>query len=479
MAAGITKLANVHWVGLSQLGRLVLQLASVAIFSRILAPAEFGILAMATVVMGLANLFQNMGTSAAVIQRGAPTKKLLDSVFWLNIWFSLAVGTAVVATSPFAATAFKEPRLQHVLLFSAMVFPATAMGSTHLALLERASRFRTIARIEISSAVIGLCVAVLATLLGCGVVSLIFQMLATSASSTVQFWIVSPWRPSGRWDAKEVYGLAGFSGNLVAFNIVNYLSNNVDSMLVGYFLGAANLGWYNMAFRIMLFPIQTVTKVFNRALLPIYSRQEFSGIGEAYLRMLSVLALICTPIVAGLWALRKPLVIVVLGDKWLPVADVLTWFGPLAWLECLASSTSLILVAIGRTDVLRNVGLFSSAMYMLSFICGVPFGIVGLAKFSLLAALISFLVTFYFVLKTIGLGMTDLVKSTWRIALIGAILGAAISVALNELGAAVTQPWLQLLMLVPSGAALFLALVALVLPDMFVQLSRIKQAALP
>ena len=438
MELGISKVANIHWVGLSQLGRLVLQLGSVAIFSRILAPAEFGIIAMAMVVMAFANLFQNMGTSAAVIQRGAATKKLLDSVFWLNVWLSLAVGTVVAVTSPLAAIAFKEPRLQEVLLIGAMVCPATAMGATHLALLERASRFRTIARIEMSSAVIGLCVALLAALLGCGADSLIFQMLATSGSSTVQFWIVSRWRPSGRWDAKEVYGLAGFSGNLFAFNIVNYLSNNVDSILVGNFLGAANLGWYNMAFRIVLFPIQNVTNVFNRALLPIYSRQKFPEIGHAYLRTLFVLALICTPMVAALWALRKPLVMVVLGDKWMPVADVLTWFGPLAWLECLASSTSLVLVAIGRTDILRNVGIFSSGLFMIVFICGVHLGIVGLAKFYFFADLISFLVTFYVVLKTVGLGMIDLVKSIWRIGVIGTIMGAVISVALNELGAAVT-----------------------------------------
>jgi hypothetical protein len=131
------------------------------------------------------------------------------------------------------------------------------------------------------------------------------------------------------------------------------------------------------------------------------------------------------------------------------------------------------------TDILRNLGIVSAGLFMLCFIWGVPFGIVGLARFYFVADLISFLVTFYVVLKTVGLRMSDLVKSIWRIGLIGAIFGAMISVALHELGAAVTQPWLQLLMLVPSGAAVFLALVAFVLPDTFVHLSRIKKEIFP
>jgi O-antigen/teichoic acid export membrane protein len=471
----ITSISNVRWVGMSQLARLVVQLASVTIFSRLLAPSDYGLLAMATVVTTFGNVFQNMGTSRALIQKQAPTGQLLDTVFWFNVVLGLVLGAIIAATSHLASLAFREPRLQHVLLMLAFIFPIIATGTTHLALMERASRFRSIAWVEISSSGLGFGLALIAAWCSFGVYSLVLQTLITAAISTILFWFYSGWRPSWRWDQKEIYSISHFSGNLLAFNIVNYLANSVDSMLVGHFLGAANLGWYNMAFGIMLLPIQNVTNVLNRALLPVYARQNPSDIGRQYLKAVSLLALVVSPIVLGLWSLRDPLVEIVLGDKWMPVADVLTWFGPLAWLECLLSSTGVVLISAGRTDVIRNIGLFSSLLFVISFVLGFPFGIVGIAKVYFFADLFLFFIIFHLVLKTVNMRMSDLSKNIWRPAAIGWFMGAIIIIADNWLAIAQTQAWLRLVLLVPAGAAFYLALVALFLPE---SLALLRQVAL-
>jgi O-antigen/teichoic acid export membrane protein len=468
-----TSISNVRWVSISQVGRLVIQLIGISILARLLAPSDYGLLAMATVVTTFASLFRDMGTSAALIQTEAPTAQLQDTVFWFNIALGLLLGVLVAATSHFVSIGFREPQLQGILLMLAIAFPVLSSGTVHLTLMERDSRFREIAWVEISSSTLGLGSALIAVCYGLGVYSLVVQTLTTAAASTIQLWIFSRWRPVCRWDRKDLHRISSFSGNLLGFNIINYFANNADSMLIGHFLGAADLGRYNVGYRIMLFPLQNITHVINRALFPIYSRLNQSEIAKYYLKTLSLLALVISPIVLGLWAVRRPLVEVVLGEKWISIVDVLAWFGPAALLHCLLSSTGVILMATGRTHVLRNLGILSSGLRIASFFIGVQFGIVGVAAAYFFGDLLIFGIVFYVVLKCIDLRISDLVRSIWQPAAIAVFMAVTVMMAEMWLSITQVQAWLQLAILIPAGAGLYFALTAAFSPDLLALLKRV------
>lgn len=456
-------IANVRWVGVSQYGRLAIQLGSVAIFSRLLSPSDFGLLAMASIITSLAGVFQNMGTTAALIQKESPTDQLFDTVFWFNLVFGVFVGLIVALTAPIVSGIFQETQLVPVLVALALVFPVSSAGVTHLCILERASRFEVIALIEILSSLMGLCIAIAAAWSNYGVYSLVIQLLVSSVMSTLLYWRYSTWRPSWRWDSSELRGIWKFSTNLVGFRTVVYLASNVDNMLIGHYLGSTALGWYSMAYRIMLVPVQSVTSVITRALFPLYSRRSREEIGGHYLRTLVLLALVSSPIVSGLWALRYTFIEVLLGEKWMQVAHVLTWFGPLAWLECFAASTGVVLIALGKTDTLRNLGFFSSSVFVASFVIGLPFGIVGIAATYFLASVIVFNVVFAVVMKVLGLGMGDLARSIWRPVVISLIMAGFVFLADSWLAS--LQAWHRLIILVPAGAVLYGLLVFLLARD--------------
>ena len=130
--------SNVRWVGVTQAGRIGVQVASLIVLSRLLPPADFGLMAMAAVVMNFANLFRDMGTSVALIQRQELTKELLDTVFWLNVAFGILLGACIAIAAPAAAWAFSAGTLTGVMLGLAVVFPVASTSAPHLALLERA-----------------------------------------------------------------------------------------------------------------------------------------------------------------------------------------------------------------------------------------------------------------------------------------------------------------------------------------------------
>jgi O-antigen/teichoic acid export membrane protein len=372
--------------------------------------------------------------------------------------------------SYFVALGFSEPRLQFVLISLAISLPLGSLSAVHQALMERESRFRDVARIEISSSLLAFGVAVLAAWYGFGVYSLVMQVLTATAVSTARFWQLSPWRPTVTWSQAEFRKIWHFSANLTGFNIAMFLERNADNMLIGRFLGANALGWYSMAYNIMLLPLQNVTYVLNRALFPVYARQEREKMQVSYLKMLSMLALISAPIVCGLWATREPLVRVVLGEKWLPVSAVLTWLAPTALLQCFTATLGPILMAIGRTDIMRNFSWIFVPLSLLAFIGGLAFGIVGVAAAYFFVTALTLVPAFYFTLREIDLGIGAMVVSVWRPIVIALVMAVVVTVGDVWLVPTNTPAWLRLALLVPLGASFYVMSVAVLAPSLLFEL---------
>jgi PST family polysaccharide transporter len=392
---------NFIWAGLSQGSRTVLQLAGIAVLSRILPPADFGLLAMALVIVNLANLLRDMGTSAAVIQRHELTPQLLNSVFWLTAGFGILLAVLIVAGSPLAAWSFHEPKLIPLLSLLSINFPLSCSAATHAALMERNSQFRRLAAIEIGAAVVGLVTAIVMANLGYGVYSLAGQSLVSTSLSSLLTWLSSPWRPGFSFERSEIAGLWKFSSNIVGFNLVNYFARNADTMLIGHTLGSVQLGYYNMAYRVMLFPVQNLTWVVGRALLPVFSRLQHDrpAMGDRYIEVLSHIAFITAPLAIGVWLFRHHIIILFLGPGWDASSAVLAWLAPVSFIQSLASTTGTIFTATGRTDMMRKYGMLNTVLTVTAFAAGLPWGITGVAAAYMTAMVIIFISTLHGALR--------------------------------------------------------------------------------
>ena len=172
---------------------------------------------------GFAGIFRDFGTMAAVIQRRELPSALLDSVFWLNMGIGLAIAILIALLAPVIAIAMREPQLTAVLWLLALVFPIGSLGLVQQALLERASRFRSVALIECCAAFAGLATGVLAALAGWGVYSLVSQTIVAWTVVTAGLWVASTWRPAWRCSLALIREIAGFSGNLVGFQYLQLL----------------------------------------------------------------------------------------------------------------------------------------------------------------------------------------------------------------------------------------------------------------
>ncbi len=444
------------WAAVSQGGRTFVQLLTVAVLSRLLPAADFGVLAMASVVTTFAGLLRDMGTSAAVIQREQLQGELLDTIFWFNVYLGIALaGLLAVLAGPLAA-AFREPRLAGVLLALTVTFPAMSSGAVHQSLLERALRFRTLARIELTSAGCAFLVAVAAAWSGLGVYSLALNAIAAAVFTNIQLFAASRWRPTLRWSFGEFRRLLHFSGNLFGFQSLNYLARNADTMLIGRYLGAVDVGWYNMGYRIMLFPLASLSAVIARVLFPVLARRQadLPAFAALYLKASGAVATVTAPLMAGLWVLREPFVTVFLGPHWSPVAEVLEWFAPVGFIQSVLTSVGLIYMATGNTRAMMRWGVFSGVLTVIAMAIGLQWGFLGVAKCYALVSLLLVYPGFAIPLRFIGLRFSDILRAV-RQQLATAGIMAGVMFWLEHALAESILPVPRLVLLTITGVAIY------------------------
>lgn len=373
--------AGFFWVALTQIIRIIIQLISVVVLARLINPADYGLMAMAGVITVFASLFRDFGTAAAIIQTKDIDTELKSSVFWFNVALGLALSVLVAVSSSFMAQLFSEPRLAKVLLILSPVFFVASLGIVQQALLERVSNFKAIAYIEVISSFTALITAIFLAFNDWGVYALIAQTITGIVVSGIMLWAFSHWRPSLLLTFASIKKVWRFSSNLFIFNFVNYFQRNTDSMLIGRFLGSVDLGYYNLAYRILLLPLQSITFAISRASFPVYSRHQddLPALGKHYLEMLGTIAFFTAPLMSLIWVVREPLILTALGESWLPAADVLAFLAPVGFFQSLVSTSGSVLNSIGRSDILRNLGLIGVPFLILSMLAGLPWGIVGVA----------------------------------------------------------------------------------------------------
>ena len=339
-----------------------------------------------------------------------------------------------------------------------MSFPLASTGAVHQALLERSLEFRTLARIEISSVALALVTAIVAAWNGMGVYSLVLNAIATVALTSLQLWWVSEWRPSRRWSVAEFRSLWGFSSHLGAFQVLNYFARNADTILIGRFLGATDLGWYNMGYRIMLFPVNSLSGVISRALFPVLSRQQAdnASFGAIYLKTTSAIVVVTAPLMAGLWVLREPFVEVVLGKRWLPVAAILAWLAPVGMMQSLLTTVGLIYMATGSTRSMMRWGVFASTMVVAALVVGLRWGYLGVVRSYTVVTFLLVYPAFAIPLKLIDLRFMDLVRSVLPQLVTAAVMAVAVAF-LDKAFLGGAEPLFKLVVLVPACVIAYVA----------------------
>ena len=414
------------WVAASAISRQLLSFISVAVLARFVDPSAYGLISMAGLLINFLQNFRDLGTGSAVIQRATVSEGLLASVFWVNTAVGALLTALIWILAPLAAAFFREPTLAPVLHALAFTFLLASLAVLPNALLNRRMSFRPVAVAEVASAVTGTVVAIVMAARGAGVWSLVAGSLTTAAAYLALIWFACAWWPRSAGSWREVRSIAAYSLNLFGFTLVNYGARNADNLIVGKFLGSTALGQYNMAYTLMLYPVQNVSQVVAQAVFPAFSKiqDERDRFAAAYLRVSTTIALLTFPMMAGLTVVADPFVRTVLGPQWLPVIPLLQILAPVGLMQSMMTLTGQIYTAIGRTDLMFRFGMLFCSVFILSFFAGLPWGTTGVAAAYALANLLLVYPVFAIPFRLVSLTVPTFLRT------LAPQLGLAIAMAL-------------------------------------------------
>jgi O-antigen/teichoic acid export membrane protein len=375
------------WLVGSRLWTQVMSLTVGVALARLLEPSDFGLLGMVLVVTGLFGMLSDMGLSTAVIQKQDLRPDEISSVFWFNLAVATVLSILLAAFSPLVANFYSQPRIVPIMCVLIISFPISALAAVQSALLRKAMRFGVITKIQVVSSLVSGLLALAAAFADWNVWALVLQQLLMASIGTAALWLVTDWRPVLRFSWRDLDRIWRFGMNLTGFQIVNYGARNADNFLIGRFLGATQLGYYNLAYMLMVYPISNLISVAQGVLLPAFSevQSQRERLADAYIKTCRYLAFLILPIMCGLALVAREAVFTVYGEKWDNagrVLEILCWVGTF---QPFASLAGTVVIARGFARWFFWWGMIVSTISIFSFVIGLRWGIVGVAVSYLVA----------------------------------------------------------------------------------------------
>ena len=404
---------GLKWSTSARIGKQILQFVTLIILARLLNPEDFGLMASAMVVIGLANVFRDLGISAALIQRQEVTDDLYSSVFWISVLLGIIFMALLIILAPIIANFFNVSTLIPMLKVLSLSFLFSGFSIVQQAMMEKTFKFKNIAIFELSSTFIGALTGISFALLNYGVWSLVFQNLIFSFTLSLLIWLNFSQKPRFYFSFIEIKSIAKFSGNLAGFNILNYFVRNADYILIQKFLGEQQLGYYTLAYRLMLYPLQNVSAVITRVMYPVLSKiqQDNDKFRNIYTKITNSIALLTFPLMLGLIAVSDNFVLVVFGIKWEPVTNLILILAPLGLIQSIYTPAGMIYQAKGRTDWWFRWGVVTGVLFITAFWIGLKWGVIGVAMAYLIVNLITFYPGLAIPFKLIELKVFDFIFS--------------------------------------------------------------------
>lgn len=396
--------SNARWLAVAQITKIGIQLLSVTILARLLNPQYYGIIALSTSVMALISLFRELGISESIIQTKNLTDDHKNAAFAILFAMSVFLFLVILISASFISNYYHEPDLKWVLILIGAGFPLSAIGIVPGCLMERDGRFKEFAILEAVTTFLTFAITITFALVGFGVYSLVVPSLLVLPIYVIWILKINNWRPSFRTTRNNIKALFTFSANLTGFNLINYLSRNLDVFLVGKMLGTVALGLYSTSMKLMMLPLQTITYVSNRAMFPVLSQliDDQEGFKNTYLNTLSYVSLITFPMIIGLWVCRDAFVHIIYGNKWLGLIELLQWLCLAGLLQSINATTNVVFIAKAKTVTLFKLGIYAAFLQISAFYLGSQNNIKVMCQYYFFANILVVIPQFYYVIKLIN-----------------------------------------------------------------------------
>jgi O-antigen/teichoic acid export membrane protein len=358
-----------------------LSMVSTLVLARLLTPADFGIIGMVTVVINFIALFKDAGLSTATIQNSQIDSKQISTLFWINAGITMFLSLSILIASPLIAMFYKKPELTMVTAFLAVEFLLQGTIIQHRALLQRHLKFTALAIIDIIAQLSMIAVAIIMAAFGFRYWALVGGTLASTFALILLTFYSCPWAPGRIQKGTGVRNMLKFGGRLTVSNFVHYFSRNLDSILIGRFIGADLLGLYSKAFSLLMTPLNQIRTPLTTLSLPVLSslKNDNERYRSYFRQLLDISISLALPISVYCFLESEFLIRILLGQKWMGAVPVFKILSVAGVFVALSAAPGLVMLSHGYAKRHLHLTVITAGIVAVSFIIGVRFGINGVA----------------------------------------------------------------------------------------------------
>lgn len=406
----------------SQIGQFVVGI----MLARILMPEDFGLIGMLAIFIALSQSFIESGLGIGLIQKQNRTHVDFSTTFLFNLGVSTIFYIILLIMAPYIATFFRQPQLVDLIRVLGLSLFINAIAIVQRTQLTIVMDFKAIAKSNVAGVVLGGIAGVFMALNGYGVWSLVSQVLVGSVATSAVLWLHGNWAPSFVFSKSSFQNLFSFGSKLLFSSLYAQTLNNIYNICIGRYYPTAALGYYTRAKTFADVSAGTIVAVLQQATFPVLSlvQSDKKRLVSIYSRMIKMASFIIIPLMTFIALLAKPIVILLLTEKWMTLIPLLQWMVFARIFLPMSAINMNILNAIGRSDLFLKVDLYKFPLTVVALVITIPLGVKAMIIGHVITSALSFLINAYLPGKFFGYGAIKQLKD--MLPIIAATLGMAI-----------------------------------------------------
>lgn len=462
----------VIWSFVEALGLRSVQFFVGIILARLLLPEQFGLIGMLMVFTAVAQTFLDSGFGAALIQKQEITEKDINSIFYFNIFTGIVVVTCLFALSPFVAAFYNQPVLSPLLKLISLTLFINAFGLIQNVLMIKAIDFKTQTKVtciaSVSSGIIGISMAYQ----GCGVWSLAGQQISDSIFRTILLWVFNRWRPAWIFSFQSLQELFHFGSKLLASNLLFTFFDNIYLIVIGKLFPLADLGNFTMAKELQRVPTTTLPRVVGRVTFPVFStiQDDPERIKRGVKKTLTVLVSIHFPIMLGLAVVSRPLVLVLLTEKWAPCIPYLQLLCLVGIMYPMHLINLNVLQAMGQSNLFLRLEVIKKILIVFNILITYRWGISAMIGGQIVTSLLGYYLNAYYNKKLIDYSIFEQIVDLYPYLLAAVFMAISIY---SLVFLPISNPLLLLFCQSATGAVVYLTICQFYKLSVYTEIKRI------
>ena len=368
---------GVKWTFLDQAGSLGISFVVGIILARLLQPAEYGLLGMVTVFTAIATVFTDSGFGQAMVRKMDLTEEDKLTAFWFSCGMGILVYIALFISAPWVSAFYKEPQLTDILRITSIPILFSGLLTIPNMIFTREINFKVTTKISFSRAILSGIVGIYMAIMGYGVWALIVQGLVSYAIGVIMFNYYCRWKIKFIFKKNSFHYLWGFGSKMLASNLLNTAYNNLYQIVIGKFYSPTDLGQYQRGQSYSGLFSNTLTQVVQRVSFPTLSKMQddTERLKYGYRKIIKLSMFVSCLGSMALAAMAKPLIVILIGEKWMPAAEYLQIICLGALLYPVHAINLNVLTVMGRSDLFLKLEIIKKIIGTIPIVIGIFLGI--------------------------------------------------------------------------------------------------------